>query len=1291
MKRLLCIGIILSMFFFWSSVVVAENYTPDDCLACHQADIHSEHNPGIGCSNCHTMHGGGVGDPAIDETVAYGLGGGTVYCAFCHESETRTIHLHDDGLENIEHDNATVPSSCVFCHGPDLQSVHINRLENDLTVKLTCYTCHSGIGQPGTDPLVRAVVDQGMAGDIIACSACHLGYHQNDHDHAVIPPGNCIDCHSDDVVIEHVDNHGLECQTCHDSSDQVVIDAINAGVGPIGADVDCFACHPNADHAGAHNHAVISSPDCLTCHSDNVVTEHVSNHGLSCATCHSSTDQVVIDAIVAGSGPAGIDVDCNVCHGEVDHSTAHDQIFLMTRENGALVNITSTDDLADNTYDDLPPFRPSDTCGACHRQVAENHWGNFHSGLRMLELLDQQGNPILRGTWDPVRPWISGPGMFGNWCPGYQRQLADMTAVFADENEFLAKVDMSAFEFIQECGVCHVGGGVGALNPYGYDFPTPHYEHDNVDRANDLATDALNGNHDLVPLNAWDFQVRDGAVVQAKWFEESGVLDVDCLMCHLDGYKHLARNEQVTRYAKFKNAATMGTGVADPDSTLADVFDYKGYYVSRDLQNNLYLNSNFARNIKRIPPAENCLACHMPEKLEFENAAIYGDLWKNEFLAAAEIASDDPENPDPLVAANQQAAVYRNDYLKRGDTWKGDEVHKVLQCGGCHSETAKFKAVDQHSPGKGLDPLKFPSDHDETVKTCEDCHLLYGDLDGDGVMDMQHYGPPEMQIKHLQAGLLAEIVPTARRVIDAAGSEAEFLGNHLDIISCTACHVQKRYTAARSVDFSSGSRFYNLVGIPTDLPPTGEEISLAYSWKENTRSKVIDGEPNPEWRRKIYPFNYLTAIYWDNIGTADANGDGYVNGADNAGHTVIGDPFFLRKVKEQFLYQEVNDYNNKVSSGLLGESSFDEMNEWAMTTQAGSIMFTQPTEIDAFQAKLSAVDSGYSPQLKLESKPFLLTHNVMPTTPRGISGGAVYALGTPTRDLSGIILQYGCNDCHGGSDGIFNGSYDLLGSGLQTSDGSKVPITINWNAGDVSTSALYWDKEGTSSLLDFSAGTQTRVPERSEFLGYDSTRVNYLNTINATDYGIGVDPVADIVSINGIVADGPIIEVVVGSTVEMIAAAAGSGGIFDYFWSVNDDEVELAGQTVQKTFAQTGLWTVMLTVIDEENKLVQNSQQVSVIPPGPSTVLTYTATAGSPAVTLTLQNIPVHDMLYFYYGDGRRERVYDSGTDYVKIHNYRLRSRYLVAGSYVYLTTVRIYQGGTLVETVQTTVSIPVN
>ncbi|MBN2333600.1 MAG: hypothetical protein JXO49_05355 [Deltaproteobacteria bacterium] len=1261
--------------------------TPEDCLVCHQPTVHGEHQTqNVDCLECHFN----PTDPDIIATVNYALNnGGKAYCAYCHETEAREIHLHSG-----EHDHAQVPPDCTACHGSDIRAAHIDRDEDDLTVKLSCSTCHSSTDQSGTDPTVRTVVDLGLSGTEVICSDCHLGGsadHSAAHDHAVISDLSCLECHADNVVTEHVTNNDLTCTSCHDSAEPAVLDAIATGSGPEGVDVDCSACHGATNHLADHNHAVIYSPDCLSCHADNVVTEHITNHDLTCAVCHNSTEPVVLDAIATGSGPAGTDIDCYACHGDVDHSTAHNQIFLMTRQDGLPVTMTSSDDPADGVYDNLPPFRPSETCGACHRQVADNHWGNFHSGLRMLELLDAQGDPIPRGTWDPSRPWISGPGMFGNWCPTYQRQLADMNTVFTDENEFLAKVDLSAFEFVQQCSICHVGGGIGDLNPYGYTVPEPHYEHDNSARAAALATDATNGNHDLVPLNAWDFQVKEGMVVQAQWHEESGILDVDCLMCHLAGYKHLARNAQITD-GTFKNAATVGTGVATPDPETPDVFDYQSYYVSRDPENKLYLNSNFSRNIKRIPDSANCLACHMPESLEFENEVLNGDAWQDGFLAATAVASSDPQNPDPLISANQHAAVYRNDYLKRGDSWHGDEVHKVLQCGGCHSETGKFTAVNQHSPGKGLDPLKFPAEHDETVKTCEDCHLYYGDLDGDHIADIEHYGPPEMQGKHHIAGLLAPIVPTARRIVDASGTEEEFLGNHLDIISCTACHVQKRYTAARSVDYSTGGRFYNLTGNPPDLPPAGEEIALAYTWRENTRNKVIAGVPNPEWRRKIYPFNYLTAIYWDNIGTTDANGDGFSNGSDNNGSTVTGDPFFLRTIKDQFLYQEVNDYNDPISSGLDGMVNFDELQEWAMTTQAGSVMFTQAAEIDAFQTKMTAVDSGYLPRLSLKSQPFLLTHNVMPTTPRGISGGDVYALGTPVRDPEGIIVQYGCTDCHNGSNGIFNGAYDLLGSGRQTSDGSEEPITITWNdAGDVRADALWWDRQGTAALIDFSSGNQTRTPTRSEFLGYDPAKVTYLNTITAASQGIGVDPIADILSIDGKTADGTIIDVVVGSTVTMIAADAGVGGPFSYGWTVNDASEQLAGQTVEKTFGKTGLWTVMLTVVDEEGKVVQNSQKVSVVPPGAETGITATVTPGSPSVILSLSNMPTHDSLYFYYGDGLREQVYSSDSNYSHTHNYRLRDKYLLAGNYTYQTSVRIYLAGALVETIQTTVVIPAN
>ena len=1492
----------------WVPVVNADNIAdtyheqalvPTDCTACHEGyGIVTEHVERLSysCSACH----GNLDQDVIDTIYRGRYDHLPVYCAFCHLTENMTTHVHDDGMGHVEHDHALVPIYCRGCHGNDIREVHIDPTENDLDVKLSCYTCHSGSSQPGNDPLVRSVVDQGMAGSDVSCEACHPGYHSADHNHAVIPPGNCTDCHSANVVTEHLDNQGLECATCHNNTDQAVQDAINSGVGPNGNDVDCYACHPSTDHAGAHDHAVITAPFCAECHDADISTEHITNHGLECATCHNSGDPdvvnaintgmagtdvncdschgmtdhtgahdhavitpggcsdchsadinvehidnhgldcstchesgdpLVVDAIAAGragvdvdcqschgvvdhagvhdhavitpgicidchadnvveehitnhgldctichnssdpdvinainTGIAGTDVDCNACHGVVDHAaahdhavltdgdcgrchsasivrehaahgindcstchdssdpvvsgaiadgmagtdiacdvchpgaaawheTAHDHIYLRTKVAGLESIITSGDDPSDGFYDDLPAYRPSLTCGICHAGIAENHWGNFHSGLRLDDMFDASGTPLARGVLDPSRPWVSGPGMFGNWCPSYNRQLPDLNATFADEAEFTAQVDLGVFEFIRECGSCHVGGGPGVENSFGFaGFAS-------LDLDDPVRATALDSNS--VPLNPWDFYIENDTVVRGDW-AANGVLDVDCLVCHLQGYDNLARNAEVRGAARFGAAAPVGAGLATVDAADPDQLDYLATMVAKDGSNQLYLSTNITQRLAGQPLSENCLACHMPDMVMHENEAVNGDLWQNHFYSAAAVPSDDPGNPDPLVAANKKPALYRNEMLKRGATWRRDAAHKVVGCSGCHSRTGKTQAYNPvsaaasylHSPGKGFDPLKYPSAADGTVKLCEDCHVHYGYLDDDGQQDFLDFAPPEMQVRHAQSGLLANIVPTARRIADAAGSEETFMGNHLDVLSCTACHVQKRYAAARLVDYSTGGRYYNFTGTPADQVPSGESVQLAYTWKENTTKKLIDGQPNPEWRRQIFPFNYLTSSYWDNIGSADANGDGFHAGDSNAGYTVIGDPFFQRTIKDQFNFDYVNGANDRVASGLAGVLALDERAEWAMASQDGSVLFSNGSEIDAFQAVLGTVNPGYDPRLTLESRPFLVVHNIMPIRSGvGLSGGASYALGAPDRDALGQVTAYGCNDCHGGGGGVFNGTLSMLGKGRRISDNAEIPLTISWNdAGDVRAMAFAWNNLGNSFIVDFSSGTQTRDSQRWEFLGYDAGRVAALNAVVPATFGLGVAPVAEIASINGVAATVPRIDLEVGTTAELVATAAGLAGSFQYRWNVNDEPGMLTGQTVSKTFDHTGLWNVMLTVIDEEGRLTQDVQQVNVTNPDPSTLVQVSTTAGSPGVTLSLSNLPVHTQIKFYFGDGTREYINDSSGTYTLLREFRLRDMFLNAAgdTWEYTTSIRIYNGDETVAVINVRVSVPV-
>ncbi|NDY41426.1 PKD domain-containing protein [Dissulfurirhabdus thermomarina] len=947
-----------------------------------------------------------------------------------------------------------------------------------------------------------------------------------------------------------------------------------------------------------------------------------------------------------------------------------DQIYLVGR-GGALVSL---DDPADGTYDGLPPYDPEATCRGCHGSIFNNEVANFHACLGCNDLV------LPRGTLDPARPWIFGPRKFGGWCPTGFRQWGDITKTFASEAEFLAQVDMGFYDFILQCGTCHVGGGPGVRHPLTL------AEHDDVNR-------------DLFSLTVQNYYVKDGNVTLANWVQlgggGAGTLKLDCLVCHLEGYDILARNEQIVRYEKFKNAPTLGAGLAAMDPAAPDgaSMAYDAFYVARNGSNHLYLGRNFLQRIKRTPPSANCLNCHMPSVVEGEDAAVSGDAWKREFFNTGTVPSDDPENPDPLAAANRRPAGFRNDFLKRGATWRTDEVHKFMECSGCHLQTAKFQTDNAtapgylHSPGKGYDPLKDPIGGEGTVKFCTDCHVLFGDLDGDGVKDIEIFAPPDPRPRHAAAGLSAAIIGTARR-IGANGQEETFRGSHIDVIACTVCHVWKQYTAARAYDFSTGGRFYTFDGNPPDVAGGPETVTIAYTWRENTPVRVLpDGSPNPMWRRQVHPFNYVTSIYWNNTGTKDANGDGFRSGDSNGGTTVLLDPFFGRVARSHFRYDFVNTANDRVPSGLAGVPAYDERSEWAMANAAGGVMFTRPGEIDAYQALLSGEDPGYAPQLRLEAKPYLLVHNVMP-----IKGPNGHVLGKPVRDDAGNIVAYGCGDCHGPSGVVYNGEVNLLGKGIDIATGAEAPLALSWSdPGDVSAEAEYWDAFGNRHVLDCTSGSTLRNPRRYELLGLSATEAAGLDLVTAADNGIGVDPVAVIASINGTVPDGSgtPITVRVGEPVTLAAdTSVNTAGYIDYGWISSDAAGEvLPGATVSKTFSTVGTWLVTLKVTDEEGKLAQVSQEVNAVNL-PAADISYVGTV-SGVQTIRFANLPAHTMLYIFWGDGLKSRVYDTVSPKDVDHDFRLYAKYDKGDHYEFKVTAYVYDGSTRVDVKQAVVSIP--
>lgn len=263
---------------------------PADCSQCHNQGNITEHTSrGSDCGTCHANT-----NATVTKAIADGKAGLPVSCASCHAT-----------LNHVQqHDMVGTAATCGSCHALGVLPEHLTRTS-------TCATCHAS-----TDLNVQGTINLGKSGSQVDCSNCHIGKdHVAQHD-AVSANPDCLACHTLSVVAEHTSRTST-CATCHSSTKQAVINTIAAGRA--GTPVSCSNCHGAPDHYAQHN-ALGTTGDCASCHTLSVIGEHLTR-GASCATCHSSTNPQVINAIAAGK--SGTLVSCVNCHGSYDHSAAH--------------------------------------------------------------------------------------------------------------------------------------------------------------------------------------------------------------------------------------------------------------------------------------------------------------------------------------------------------------------------------------------------------------------------------------------------------------------------------------------------------------------------------------------------------------------------------------------------------------------------------------------------------------------------------------------------------------------------------------------------------------------------------------------------------------------------------------------------------------------------------------------------------------------------------------------------------------------------------------------------------
>jgi hypothetical protein len=352
------------------------------------------------------------------------------------------------------------------------------------------------------------------------------------------------------------------------------------------------------------------------------------------------------------------------------------------------------------------PYSPKQTCGACHDYAKITQGFHFQQGAGEKPTEDQAARC----------QWASTPGNYGGtWCspaPLY-RYLSPK------RNDSARTIDMTSFEFIVAgCADCHPGGG-----PMEYDRDGKRYDEVMRDPARGLTAGGDNG--------------LDGDYYKARW-SETGVLEADCLLCHLPEY-NVDRRKQQLGGLNYQWAASAGAGFAKVEGTVAKGETPKVTYDTSRFD----AEGRVSPHIVRSPRNETCLECHAQPG------------WKKR-------------------GANFRA---RTDvHLRAG-----------LRCVDCHS--AGMAATDDrtrgkevHQIGKGDDPGGHVRDDlDDTVRSCQSCHAS-GYL---GAAVAKHEGLPEGHLEkiacvtcHVPERTVEPILVQASDVFNP-GSHIPSKGKHL--------------------------------------------------------------------------------------------------------------------------------------------------------------------------------------------------------------------------------------------------------------------------------------------------------------------------------------------------------------------------------------------------------------------------------------------------------------------------------------------------------------------------------